>query len=101
MSHPLIETKLFLPSPRPGLVPRPRLRQRLDRGLGAKLMLVSAPAGFGKSTLLVDWLASATTRSGAGAAQGRVARPGRRGQRPGPVLAVRGGSVAHCVAGHR
>ncbi|MFC7723861.1 LuxR C-terminal-related transcriptional regulator [Nocardioides sp. GCM10028917] len=65
MSHPLIETKLFLPSPRPGLVPRPRLRQRLDLGLGAKLMLVSAPAGFGKSTLLVDWLASAATRSDA------------------------------------
>ncbi|MGF9755771.1 LuxR C-terminal-related transcriptional regulator [Microvirga sp. 0TCS3.31] len=65
MSHPLIETKLFLPSPRPGLVPRPRLRQRLDQGLGAKLMLVSAPAGFGKSTLLVDWLASAATRPGA------------------------------------
>jgi LuxR family maltose regulon positive regulatory protein len=59
MSLPLIETKLFLPSPRPGVVPRPRLRERLDRGLGAKLMLVSAPAGFGKTTLLVDWLASA------------------------------------------
>ena len=59
MSLPLIETKLFLPSPRPGIVPRPRLRERLDRGLGAKLMLVSAPAGFGKTTLLVDWLASA------------------------------------------
>ncbi len=59
MSHPLIETKLFLPSPRPGLMPRPRLRERLDRGLAAKLMLVSAPAGFGKTTLLVDWLASA------------------------------------------
>jgi LuxR family transcriptional regulator, maltose regulon positive regulatory protein len=58
MSHPLIGTKLFLPSPRAGLVPRPRLRQRLDRGLAAKLMLVSAPAGFGKTTLLVDWLAS-------------------------------------------
>ena len=42
MSLPLIETKLFLPSPRPGLVPRPRLRERLDRGLVAKLMLVSA-----------------------------------------------------------
>jgi LuxR family maltose regulon positive regulatory protein len=67
MSLPLIETKLFLPSPRPGLVPRPRLRERLDRGLGAKLMLVSAPAGFGKTTLLVDWLASAApSRDGAG-----------------------------------
>ena len=65
MSLPLIETKLFLPSPRPGLVPRPRLRERLDRGLGAKLMLVSAPAGFGKTTLLVDWLASVTASAAA------------------------------------
>ncbi|MCW2737517.1 LuxR C-terminal-related transcriptional regulator [Nocardioides sp.] len=64
MSLPLIETKLFLPSPRPGLVPRPRLRERLDRGLDAKLMLVSAPAGFGKTTLLVDWLASAASGEG-------------------------------------
>ena len=59
MSLPLIETKLFLPTPRPGRVARQRLRQRLDTGLGAKLVLVSAPAGFGKTTLLVDWLASA------------------------------------------
>ncbi|PKH40885.1 LuxR family transcriptional regulator, maltose regulon positive regulatory protein [Nocardioides alpinus] len=59
MSLPLIETKLFLPTPRPGRVPRPRLRERLDRGLEARLMLVSAPAGFGKTTLLVDWMASA------------------------------------------
>ena len=58
MLLPLIETKLFRPSPRPGRVPRPRLRERLDRGRGAKLTLVSAPAGFGKTTLLVDWLAS-------------------------------------------
>ena len=67
MSHPLIETKLFLPTPRPGLMPRPRLRERLDRGLAAKLMLVSAPAGFGKTTLLVDWLASAPPRAGTSA----------------------------------
>ena len=65
MSLPLVETKLFLPSLRPGLVPRPRLLERLDRGLGAKLMLVSAPAGFGKSTLLVEWLTAAESRAGA------------------------------------
>ncbi len=58
MSTTLLETKLFLPQPRPGLVPRPRLRERLHRGLAAKLMLVSAPAGFGKTTLLVDWMAA-------------------------------------------
>lgn len=61
MSHPLIETKLYLPSPRAGLVARPRLRQRLGAGLTARLLLVSAPAGFGKTTLLVDWLASLET----------------------------------------
>jgi LuxR family maltose regulon positive regulatory protein len=58
MSTPLLETKLFLPRPRRGLVPRPRLRERLQRGLAAKLMLVSAPAGFGKTTVLVDWMAA-------------------------------------------
>ena len=64
MSLPLIETKLFRPSPRPGMVARQRLQERLDRGLGARLMLVSAPAGFGKSTLLVEWLAAAEARAG-------------------------------------
>jgi LuxR family maltose regulon positive regulatory protein len=58
MSTPLLETKLFLPRPRRGLVPRPRLRERLHLGLASKLMLVSAPAGFGKTTLLVDWMAT-------------------------------------------
>ena len=58
MSTPLLETKLFLPRPRRGLVPRPRLRDRLHDGLASKLMLVSAPAGFGKTTLLVDWMAA-------------------------------------------
>ena len=38
--------------------PVPRLRERLHQGLAAKLMLVSAPAGFGKTTLLVDWMAA-------------------------------------------
>ncbi|HEX5862553.1 MAG TPA: LuxR C-terminal-related transcriptional regulator [Nocardioides sp.] len=63
MSQPLIETKLFRPSPRAGLVARPRLRLRLDAGLTARLMLISAPAGFGKTTLLVDWMASLQTSS--------------------------------------
>ncbi len=70
MSLPLLETKLFLPAPRPGLVARPRLRERLDRGLGAKLMLVSAPAGFGKTTLLVDWVASIAASSDGGHSRG-------------------------------
>src|SRR5690348_268825 len=54
---PLLETKLYVPRPRRGLVSRPRLSQRLDRGTTAKLMLISAPAGFGKTTLLTEWLA--------------------------------------------
>jgi LuxR family transcriptional regulator, maltose regulon positive regulatory protein len=55
---PLLETKLYAPKWRPGLIPRPRLRERLDRGAESKLVLVSAPAGFGKTTLLAEWLAS-------------------------------------------
>jgi ATP/maltotriose-dependent transcriptional regulator MalT len=43
---------------RRGLVPRPRLSERLDRGAASKLVLVSAPAGFGKTTLLTEWLAA-------------------------------------------
>ncbi len=39
-------------------MPRPRLSERLDRGIASKLMLVSAPAGFGKTTLLTEWLAA-------------------------------------------
>jgi LuxR family maltose regulon positive regulatory protein len=55
---PLLETKLYVPRPRPALVPRPRLSQRLDRGITSKLILISAPAGFGKTTLLTEWLAA-------------------------------------------
>ena len=58
MPAPLLETKLYVPRPRRGLVPRPRLSQRLDRGTTSKLMLISAPAGFGKTTLLTEWLAA-------------------------------------------
>jgi LuxR family transcriptional regulator, maltose regulon positive regulatory protein len=61
--RPLLATKLYVPKPRRGLVARPRLSERLSRGFDSKLTLVSAPAGFGKSTLLAEWLASA----GAGA----------------------------------
>ena len=62
MTTPLLQTKLYIPPTRPELVPRPRLIERLNEGLGLsgsftrKLTLVSAPAGFGKTTLLIDWL---------------------------------------------
>jgi len=57
MSTQILATKLFVPPPRPDLVPRPRLIERLDRGLrfGHKLTLISAPAGFGKTTLIADF----------------------------------------------
>lgn len=55
---PMLETKLYVPRPRRGLVPRPRLSERLARGTASKLTLISAPAGFGKSTLLAEWLAT-------------------------------------------
>ena len=56
MAGPLLETKLHVPGRRSELVSRPRLSERLHRGLGGKLILVSAPAGFGKTTLLAEWL---------------------------------------------
>src|SRR5512133_4045922 len=58
MPAELLTSKLFIPPLRPSMVPRPRLVQLLNEGLYAKhkLTLVSAPAGFGKTTLVVDWL---------------------------------------------
>jgi LuxR family maltose regulon positive regulatory protein len=60
----LLETKFYAPRSRRGLVPRPRLSQRLDRGSALKLVLVSAPAGFGKTTLLTEWLAAGPAAPG-------------------------------------
>ncbi|GAB4508289.1 MAG: LuxR C-terminal-related transcriptional regulator [Anaerolineae bacterium] len=57
MSIPILATKLHIPLPRPDLVQRPRLMTHLNAGLHRKLTLVSAPAGFGKTTLLSTWLA--------------------------------------------
>ena len=57
MTTPLLETKLYIPPTRPELVPRPRLIERLNVGLHGKLTLISAPAGFGKTTLLSEWIA--------------------------------------------
>jgi len=56
--NPLLQTKLYIPPIRPELVSRPRLIERLNAGLppGRKLTLVSAPAGFGKTTLLSEWV---------------------------------------------
>ena len=54
----LLSTKLFIPRPRPDLVSRPRLIEQLNDGLHRKLTLVSAPAGFGKTTLVSEWVAA-------------------------------------------
>src|SRR4249920_3626005 len=102
----LLATKLHLPRPRPGFVPRPRLASRLDEGLAHGLTLVCAPAGYGKTVALADW----ARRSGrpvawlsldAGdndpvrfwrhvvAAVG-PARPGAAAVRHSPALVVRG-----------
>ncbi|MDJ0353935.1 LuxR C-terminal-related transcriptional regulator [Pseudarthrobacter sp. PH31-O2] len=57
MAYPIIATKLFVPKLRRALVPRPRLSERLRGGAEPRLTLISAPAGFGKTTLLAEWLA--------------------------------------------
>ncbi len=70
MAIPLIETKLFPPRLRRSLVDRPRLTSSLSPALDARLTLISAPAGFGKTTLLTAWLAG----------NGTEARPIRAGR---------------------
>jgi LuxR family transcriptional regulator, maltose regulon positive regulatory protein len=59
MPAPLLLTKLYIPPPRAAIVLRPRLIERLKEGLssGRKLTLISAPAGFGKTTLVSEWVA--------------------------------------------
>src|SRR5512139_2367109 len=58
MPTPILATKLFIPPPRAKIVLRPRLIQRLNEGLHRKLTLISAPAGFGKTTLVSAWVTS-------------------------------------------
>ncbi len=58
MSTPILATKLYIPRSRPNVVSRPRLLERLKAGLHGKLTLISAPAGFGKTTLVSEWVAS-------------------------------------------
>jgi LuxR family maltose regulon positive regulatory protein len=60
LNAPLLKTKLTIPPMRPDAVPRPRLIGRLDEGLraGRKLTLVSAPPGFGKTTLVSQWVSA-------------------------------------------
>lgn len=64
MLRTVLATKLHVPSPRPGVVARPRLLARLDAGARKKLTLISAPAGFGKTTLVSEWIAERARGSG-------------------------------------
>ena len=61
-TSPLLETKLYIPKWRTGLIPRARLIEHLDRGAERKLTLVSAPAGCGKTTALAEWVHSVGAR---------------------------------------
>jgi len=57
-SDPLIRTKLRLPFTRPELVSRPRLKEQIAQGLRGPLTLISAPAGFGKTTLVASYISN-------------------------------------------
>ena len=80
MPAPILATKLYIPPSRRRVVLRPRLVERLDEGLAAghRLTLVSAPAGFGKTTLVSDWVAGCGRPAGVAVAR-------RRRQRPQPL----------------
>ena len=56
--YPILQTKLYTAPIQPELVSRPNLIKRLNAGLHRKLTLVSAPAGFGKTTLISVWIAN-------------------------------------------
>ncbi len=58
MSLPILATKLYIPSSRTKVVIRQRLVERLNAGLNGKLTLISAPAGFGKTTLISEWISA-------------------------------------------
>jgi LuxR family transcriptional regulator, maltose regulon positive regulatory protein len=60
----VIPTKFYLPTSRHPVVPRPRLEEQLSRALGVPLTVVGAPAGWGKSTLVADWLRRAAPAAG-------------------------------------
>ena len=55
MVDAILTTKLFIPPARSELVSRPRLIDRLTEGLTRKLIVISAPAGSGNTTLLGEW----------------------------------------------
>lgn len=58
MDTQILATKLYIPPPRTSIVSRPRLIERMKEGMFHKLTLISAPAGFGKTTLVSEWITS-------------------------------------------
>ena len=62
MSTPLLTTKFHIPPTRPEWLSRPRLLARLDQASDFRLVLISAPAGYGKTTLLSAWAAQPIDR---------------------------------------
>ena len=83
MDDTLVETKLLLPRLRRDAVPRPRLAALLARARDARVTLVSAPAGFGKTTLLGAWLAAHHRPAASPGCRWTSATVGRR--RSGPT----------------
>jgi LuxR family transcriptional regulator, maltose regulon positive regulatory protein len=77
MSAMILATKLHIPQPRPGFVSRPHLIARLQDGLAAghKLTLISASAGFGKTTLLSEWIGGFHSRTGSSHHQAGIRYP--------------------------
>ncbi|MCX6032756.1 MAG: LuxR C-terminal-related transcriptional regulator [Chloroflexi bacterium] len=69
ISAPLLATKLTVPPPRPALVARPRLMARLADGLARPVTLISAPAGFGKTTVVAEWLHDSAGEKGSRGAE--------------------------------
>ena len=54
---PLLQTKLYIPPSQPNHISRSHLVQHINEGTGRKLTLIAAPAGFGKTSLLSQWIA--------------------------------------------
>lgn len=73
MATSILVTKLFIPTTRQKLVSRPRLIEQLDQGLRQKISLVSAPAGFGKTTIVSHWIKGLQNRKETGGESVRVA----------------------------
>ncbi len=62
VNTPILATKLFLPAARPNRVTRPRLVARLNEMALHRLTLIAAPAGFGKTTALSEWILQSANR---------------------------------------